>query len=101
MTHVSETERVIALFAKDLSAYGDFLADFAGDPQEYGLEAADLESFSSSSAAGGDALARYVSQLQGRHPAWAGVDVARVDWPTVSESLERHLLQQFGLEGLL
>lgn len=104
MTPASETERVVALFANDLSAYGDFLADFAGEPeepQEYDVEVADLASFSSTSAGGGAALARYVSVLRAQSPVWAEVDVDRVDWPAVSESLERHLLRQCGLESLL
>lgn len=89
------------MFADDLSAYGDFLADFAGDPEEYDVEVADLTSFSSTPAAGGAALARYVSLLRAQNPVWAEVDVDRVDWPTVSESLERHLLRKCGLESLL
>jgi hypothetical protein len=97
----SETERVVALFANDLSAYGDFLGDLASDPEEPGAEAADPASFSSTSAGAAAALARYVAALQSRHPVWAGVDVALVDWPVVSETLERHLLRQFGLAGLL
>jgi hypothetical protein len=99
-TEVSQTERVIGLFANDLSTYGDFLADFAGDPEEYGVDPVELESFSSTPAAGGEALARYVSVLRERHPGWAGVDIGRVDWPTVSASLERHLLRLVGLDGL-
>lgn len=100
MTEASETERVIALFANDLSRYGDFLADFAGGPEGYGDDPVEPESFSSTAAASGEALARYVSVLQQRHPGWAEVDIDRVDWPTVSAGLEQHLLRLVGLDGL-
>ena len=100
MIEASETERVIGLFANDPSMYEGFLADFGGDPDEYGVEAAEMESFTSTSAAVGQALGAYLSDLRGHYPGLAEIDLDRVDWPTVSAAAEQQVLRRIGLVGL-
>jgi hypothetical protein len=93
---VEATNRVVELFAADFSVYGDFLSDFSCSADVFDVEVADGTVFSSSSSDNGQALRQYVCALQRRDPSWARIDADQVDWPHVSDALERRLLQLVG-----